>query len=284
MMRNDFAVFILTHGRPDNIKTLQALKNGNYTGKIYIIIDNEDKTAEQYYNLYGDKVVMFDKKKMAEKCDTADNFGNRKVILFARNVCFGIAKEKGLQYFLELDDDYINFRYRYEKDGKLMTTDDCKDLDGLFTHMIDFLDTTNAATVALAQGGDFVGGLNGGNFKKRCLRKAMNTFFCNVDKPFQWQGTINEDVNTYTLEGSRGKLFLSITSAMVSQKDTQQSKGGMTETYLENGTYLKSFYSVVFMPSAVKVAVMQTSHSRIHHSVNWNNCCPKILNEKWKKT
>ena len=41
-MRNDFAVLILSHGRPNNIKTIKALENANYTGKYYIVIDNED--------------------------------------------------------------------------------------------------------------------------------------------------------------------------------------------------------------------------------------------------
>ena len=39
-MRNDFAVFILSNGRPDNIKTLRALKKGNYTGNWYIVCDD----------------------------------------------------------------------------------------------------------------------------------------------------------------------------------------------------------------------------------------------------
>lgn len=47
-MRSDFAVFILTHGRADNVATMGALKKGGYTGKWYMIIDDEDETAEQY--------------------------------------------------------------------------------------------------------------------------------------------------------------------------------------------------------------------------------------------
>ena len=53
MENKDFAVFILTHGRPDNVKTLSTLKKCGYTGKIYFIVDNEDKTIEQYQNNYG---------------------------------------------------------------------------------------------------------------------------------------------------------------------------------------------------------------------------------------
>lgn len=64
---------------------------------------------------------------------------------------------------------------------------------------------------------------------------------------------------------------------------TQSLKGGMTDAYKEGGTYLKSFYAVMSMPSAVKVAMMNSKHKRIHHRVNWDYTAPKILNEKWKR-
>ena len=41
-MRDDFAAFILSHGRANNIKTVKALKEGNYTGKWYFLLDDED--------------------------------------------------------------------------------------------------------------------------------------------------------------------------------------------------------------------------------------------------
>ena len=44
------------------IKTLHPLLDaGNYSGPWYIIIDNEDPTAETYYQLYGrDRVLIVD--------------------------------------------------------------------------------------------------------------------------------------------------------------------------------------------------------------------------------
>lgn len=41
-MRDDFCVFILTHGRAGNVKTLKMLQKQGYTGKWYCVIDNED--------------------------------------------------------------------------------------------------------------------------------------------------------------------------------------------------------------------------------------------------
>ena len=41
-MRDDFAVFILSHKRADRVLTVESLKKCGYTGKYYIICDNED--------------------------------------------------------------------------------------------------------------------------------------------------------------------------------------------------------------------------------------------------
>lgn len=281
-MRDDFAVFILTHGRPDNIKTLKALKKGNYTGKLYIVIDDEDKTGDDYKTMYGNQVIVFNKQKFVDMTDTADNFNEHRAIVYARNASFHIAKELGLKYFLMLDDDYVHFQFRFA-DGRKFAHAACKDLDRLFEGFVEFLEESGALTIAMAQGGDFIGGLENGRFEKGLLRKAMNTFFCSTERPFQFVGTQNEDVSAYTSLGSRGELLFTVTDAMIDQVGTQQGAGGMSAVYKEGGTYIKSFYSVMVMPSAVKVKEMTSAHARIHHSVNWRYCVPEILNERWKK-
>ena len=109
-----------------------------------------------------------------------------------------------------LDDDYKSIDYRYEEDGKLKYKPS-HDFDRVFEDMIQFLEVSGADTVAFCQGGDFVGGVDGGNFHKGLLRKAMNSFFCKTDTPIEYRGTMNEDVVTYTTLSSRGHLFFSNT-------------------------------------------------------------------------
>ena len=168
-------------------------------------------------------------------------------------------------------------------DGDKLSAKPARQLDRIFEDMIRFLDVSGAATVAFAQGGDFVGGLNGGNFKKGLLRKAMNSLFCRTDRPIDFRGTMNEDVTTYTTLGSRGRLFFTLCNMCVIQIPTQSLDGGMTESYLETGTYVKTFYSVMAMPSCIKVSMMYTKHKRIHHRIDWECCVPKIINEKYRK-
>ena len=77
ILNNNFAVFILTHGRPNNVITYSTLLKQGYTGKIYLIIDNEDKTASKYYDIYGpDKVIMFNKLEIAKSFDHSAVIGD----------------------------------------------------------------------------------------------------------------------------------------------------------------------------------------------------------------
>lgn len=279
---NDFAVFILSHGRAGNIKTLKALENGNYSGKWYIVIDNEDDQAEEYRKRFGNHVLQFDKLAIAQTFDTGDTEENRRTIVYARNACFMLARQVGVRYFLELDDDYTSFEYRWAE-GKNLKVRKAKQLDRLFAGMIEFLKATGAVTVAFAQGGDYIGGASGMNARKPVSRKAMNTFFCDVENPFQFVGRINEDVNTYTKLGQEGKLMLTITAASIVQTQTQKAAGGMSGVYVDGGTYMKSFYSVMYSPSCVTISEMGDTHRRIHHHISWRNCTPCILNERYKK-
>lgn len=289
MMRNDFVALILTHGRPDRVHTYFALRNSGYTGRILIVIDNEDKTADEYRKRYGDDVVVFDKQAVAQTFDEGDNFQDRRAIIYARNASFDIAKDNGYRYFIQLDDDYTGFYYRFDEDG-FYGNKKINNLDWLFSSLADYLSATPFASVAISQGGDHIGGANSSNLKAiKTKRKAMNSFVCDTEKPFKFVGRINEDVNTYTCEQRKGLLFLTFMAPQLIQKTTQSNAGGMTDLYIDSGTYVKTFYSVMYAPSCVKVSDLSSpqnghaGHARIHHKVSWANAAPLILSQDYKK-
>jgi len=95
---------------------------------------------------------------------------------------------------------------------------------------------------------------------------------------------MNEDVNTYTSLGSRGHLFGTVIDFGLNQIQTQANPGGITEMYKQFGTYVKSFYTIMFCPAFVKIATIGNSpeSQRIHHHVNWKLGVPRILSEQYK--
>ena len=279
---NDFVIFILTHGRVDNIYTLKSLRKHGYTGKVIFVCDNEDKTLSDYFKKYKD-VEVFDKKEIAKTFDEADNFQDRRAIIYARNACFDIAEKLGYKYFIEMDDDYTSFDYRLysEKQQKPSTI---YNLDSVLLLLLDFYKKTNFATISIAQGGDFIGGKQNQMAKKPSIyRKCMNSFICSTERKFQFIGRINEDVNTYVKKQSLGLLMGTIPLVSLTQKTTQKNKGGMSDLYLDSGTYVKSFYTVMFAPSCTTIKPMGDKHIRLHHSIKWESAVPKILSPDLKK-
>ena len=281
----NYAVFILSHGRPDNVITYKTLRNSGYTGKIYLIVDDGDKRLAEYKSTYKDQVIVFSKADYAEKFDIMDNFDGDKVIVYARNACYDIARELGLDYFFEYEDDYTSFLFRFLKKGVLQSRP-VKRLDDILGAMVDALDATGAATIAFAQGGDFIGGARAFD-RAAYKRKAMNSFVFKVNKDKSddviFLGRMNDDVNTYLSLGKVGKLFFQISNVNLVQLATQSNSGGNTEAYKAFGTYVKSFYSVMIAPSCCKINLMGRTDKRIHHTIQWKYAVPKIVDEKYKK-
>jgi hypothetical protein len=285
---DNFAVFILSHGRPNNVKTYSALRKCGYTGKIYILIDNEDKHQTAYKDQYGDQVIVFNKKESAKITDAGDNFGKRNSVLYARNQNFVIAKKMGLTHFWQLDDDYSGFGWVTNNDGSYRTADTLtKCLDQILESLIIFLDDSGAHCVAMAQGGDMIGGGEGTVVKKirqgKFLRKVMNSFLFSTDRPLKFYGRMNDDVNMFIANGNRGMLFITVPRLRLWQAETQANEGGLTEMYLEAGTYVKSFYTVMYAPYCTTISPMGSVHKRLHHKIKWKNAVPQIISDQYKK-
>lgn len=285
-MRNDFCAVILSHGRADNVITYKSLRSHGYTGRILILIDDQDEQRETYISNYGQDVIVFDKSEAYSISDPGNNSGYMGSVLFARNMVHDLVRESGYQWFVMLDDDYNDWRIRLPK-GDYLSHFSIDDLDKVFEIYRSYYESIDALTLSFAQGGDFIGGVGSRAFNKygaiRLLRKSMNVFFCSVDRPFQFYGIMNDDVNMYLSHGIRGQLCLTAPQCSINQLETQANQGGLTDMYLELGTYVKSFYSVMYSPSSVVVYEMGVNHKRLHHKINWEKTTPKILSEKWRK-
>ncbi len=280
---DNFLVFILSFGRPENIKTLKTLKRYKFKGDYRIVCSDDDQTLDKYKELYPNNLSVFNKEEVAKQFDTGDNQKDRRTVIFARNACWDIAEKLGYEYFIQLDDDYTAFNYRVDENGKYNTSKTkIKNINLFFKLLLTLYKKTNAKAVCMAQAGDFVGGESCSVFKKGLARKAMNSFVCSTKRKFYFLGRVNEDVNTYVNLGNKGHLFFTVCEFALTQELTQHNKGGMSEMYQDQGTFVKSFYSVMYNPSCVKVGRMGAKNLRLHHKINWNKAVPKIIEQKYK--
>lgn len=283
IMENKFCIIIISHGRPNDIITLKTLKKAGCTIPVFILIDNTDKCVEEYLSKYKEKVFIFDKERYAKSVDNFDNFNNYRSTTHARNASFDLAKELGYEYFLVLDDDYTEFKMRINSklEHPIKRYLIIKNIDKVFLSTLEYYKNSDFTSICYSQGGDWFGGET--NFNKKPKRKAMNSFFCSVNRRFEFISRLNEDVNTYMTLGHKGEVFMTIPFIQIDQKSTQATKGGMTESYVNNGTYVKSFYTILTRPDCTKINLMGRTDKRLHHLIDWDNAVPMIIKEKYKK-
>jgi hypothetical protein len=287
-MNDDFAVFIVTYKRANNQLTYNYLKNNGYSGKIYFVLSDDDPTIPEYQEKFGlDKCLVFNKQESLSLFDIGDNFDDERAVVYARNKLYDLAAGVGIKWALVLDDDYINWQYCIGHNEQPPTHRKIvRSMDKLIYCTLHYFKSIPALSVAWAQTGDLIGGMENTEIANgyRIKRKVMNSFFFDVDNPMQFCGRINEDLTGSILASMTGKLVFTLYYVALLQLATQSNTGGLTDIYLNMGTYVKSFYSVMMAPSCVKIAAMGDVHKRIHHQVSWNNAASKIISDKYRKT
>ena len=279
-----FVVIVLCHNRPNDTTTPATLRNSGYTGNIILLLDDEDETIDQYRKNFPDlQIGIYSKDRYMQFIDSMDNLRNKRCAVYARNACFDVAGDNGYEYFCQMDDDYTSIPYRYIEDGKLYR-DNNSNLDEVFKAYLEFMETNeHIGSVAFAEPGDFTGGVTSYLNVQKYRLKCMGSWICYVNRRLIFTGTMNDDVTTYSLYGSRGMLFYTFNFIMIDTPPTQTVKGGMTELYLGTGTYMKTFYTMLSCPSFVKVGMYGDHHYRIHHNFKWDNAVPKLISGRYKK-
>ena len=277
----NFSVFILSHARADRVVTYDVLRKSGYTGPIRVLVDDQDPQLAAYQEKFKDQLCVFNKATQRKKTDMGDNHPEMNTPLLARNANFEIAAELGIEWFIQLDDDYTYFYHKKDHNDNWLSGKPIKDLDSVFWYHMEYYKNTTFDSIALGQGGDYIGGGESSCAKPK--RKVMNSFFLSTHRPFRFVARLNDDVSTYATLNHQGKKFITLFHTCLIQKQTQSNPGGLTELYLKFGTYVKSFYSTMYAPSSMVVAMLQTQHTRIHHKTIWRCAAPCILNPQYRK-
>ena len=277
-MKNDYAVFIISHKRPE-VETLQALKATGYTGEYFIVVDDKDSSIEEYKSRYKDHVIIFNKEEMLKVTDTIDNYQILNAAVYAMNYCIKYSREKGYKYIAIFDDDTKSIRMRYEKEGKLKVCD-ISDLNKVLELYINFLEKSNFLCVSFLPAARLIGGINSEIWKKREYNNVANIFIIRTDSPY-FKGSLYQDLTYSVLNNYRGKLVKAVLPVVYYQEPPENNlNGGLAETYTKYSKYTSIFHTVIACPSAVHIKASKDDIQIIAHKDAY---VPKILRETWKK-
>lgn len=278
----DFAIFILTHGRPDNQYTIHALDKAGYTGRYYLVLDDTDETIQDYIDLYGaDKIWIFDKNHYINTSEVGTNNPLYKCILYAKNAVEDIAEHMGLKSFVIADDDIIRFRHRFIEDDKLKSVEACN-LDAILEAYNEYLFDTDMTTLGFGNTYVYLGGLK--NFDVQTLsskRIVYNFILRNTAHKVVWSSEMNEDSITPILQSLSGQIWFQLYYVQFDMKACRAgADGGMSDTYKQMGLFKQYAHFLLYTPSSVKLIDRFGSYT---HSFSKNATFQKIISDDFKR-
>ena len=282
-MRDDFACIVISHGRPE-CSTVKVLRASGYTGKIFIVVDDEDEKLPEYLEKYGEFVHVFHK---VEDFDTGDLGGSMACGVFARNECLKVAEQNELTYYLELDDDCESLVFRYP-DGDHLRGAKARNLDKLFEAICCYFDEAPIQYLGFGNPVDYIGGLpTFENGQINPNRLVMNGYFLRTSNKLVWRARYSDDGITVIDEAQKGHAGFRFNSVMQKfdvwdpKRSGSKITGGSIATYDNEGSYKMRFYAVMFHPDCEK---LRTSGGGYIDSKNANATYPKIISGRFKKS
>lgn len=277
----NFAAFILTHGRPNNQKTYETLKKLGFKHKIYLVLDDQDPTIQQYIDNYGaENVIVFNKTFYIDRTDVGLERPVTKFAVYARNAIEDIANELGYQYFLMLDDDIYQFRLRKDVDGSLKTIH----LDGMLDDIIDkcFEYVENAYLACLMPGvcNVYRCGVQALEWSNK-YRISVNCFLRNGAYKVDWRLNMFEDLITDLDYNRYGQVWLTYVPLQIDVgAGNGKVEGGNTDTYKTFDGFKMAFLSVVSHPDCNDMGFYKDHWKPITHTETAIN---RIVSGRYRK-
>ncbi|MDO4648575.1 MAG: hypothetical protein Q4B26_07980 [Eubacteriales bacterium] len=225
-MRDDTVVFIITHARANEQLTLNMLRKTQYSGKIFLVVDDQDPELELYKEKYKDMVLVFSKEQYWKTTDTFTNQKNLKGAVYARNACADLAREKGFKYFFTLDDDLQSLMYKIpEMTRKKLITKRVKRSERIIDGIVEWLEKAEQIkAIALPTDGRFMGGVN--NDVLNGIKYNIVKFCCyRTDSPYRYKSIVYEDMATPNEGYQRGEIAFSF---MAVAHHAKEKKNGQT--------------------------------------------------------
>lgn len=272
--KKDFAVFILSHNRALKIDTLDMLERYKYCGLWYIVISTDDQQIDEYKKRIAEQnLLIFDKKEIIKECDTFISDIEWSASLYARNFINKYAKQIGLKYFVQADDDITKIFHRQDANGK-MKQKEIGDINEIIINLINFMERDERITEinpALSSG--FFGGING-NYSIGLTRLPYQFMIFKTKNIRPFRSIRTED---YILS-IQNKDLLYFTYWKLSFESPKQAsnKGGIE--YIRQGK-LSNFNMFLLIQEPSAITLLDGGKKKMYV----NRIFPKIIREKHKK-
>ena len=232
---NNIAYFIASYGKPDDMPTLKALERCNASYPIYIVVGTDDPKLDTYKEVFGDKLLVFDK---ADYIDSIDDIGiyaqTHKVCTYSRLAVNDFAKRLGVKYVVYLFDDINYFQIRYvDKATNKIKSNREFNFDKMVDCYVPLLSSSEDVYMVSAPQSSFYIGVNSDKADKYTTRFG-NMIMYDVDKVFNvYRSSILEDMDIIIANNKIGKMSICPFGLQVCCRDphtTADCYGNMTKS------------------------------------------------------
>lgn len=281
-MTKKFAVFILTHGRPHNQLTVKTLRDLGYTGDLYLVVDDQDDTFDEYVKEWGvNTVIVFNKDHFIRHTDTGLSVPVTKFAVFARNAIEHIAKFMGYKTFMMLDDDITKLRVRLPEDESLRSYQFNGHFNEIIDKSVDYVLDCNIACMGFGFCNLYIGGVENFNKENPRQRLCAEAFIRNTSHPVSWRLNMVEDMITSIDAAMSGDVWFQFLPIQVEIKMSEGAvEGGNSEVYRQLGMYRISFMPVIAYPSSNTVRLGKKAWAS---TTTPDKCIPKIISSRYRK-
>lgn len=266
-MRSDFAYFIASYNKPENLLTYKCLQNLNIKYPIYIVVGNDDPQLDRYKELYNN-LIIYNKNDI--EIDKIGRYRiSSKICTYSRVAIEEYAKVHGIRYICYMFDDIKSMALRYEKDGKIAGISTFY-LDDLMDMYIEFLNSSDKIYITGPPQSSFYIGISIKQLHNYSTRFG-NMIIYDLQKPLQeYTASTIEDMAMVINNNVIGKLSVCPFGLQVNCRDPKistDSYGDMTES-----EYYQQ-WAIVF----------RTTIDIRKPMLPYRNFIPKIISAKYKK-
>lgn len=280
---SDFAVFITTHGRPNNQLTLKTLLDSGYTGDYYLVLDDTDTTIDEYIQNFGkEHILVFNKLEVVNLTDTGKRIPNMKCVIYARNAVEYIAQQFELKSFVVADDDITRFRHRFIQDNSLKSVPITKSIDDILRAYSDYLLSCNISAMSFGLLSFYFAGVDA--LSQRAVEKLRivhNFIFRNTSIKCDWVSDYGEDFVTSILSNQRGDIMFTPPQVQYDSKvPSKRLDGGMSELYKSTKMVNLILGSMIFQPSCISAKLFKGDYLPY---IARDKAFPKIISGRYKR-
>lgn len=274
--------FIISHGRPNEQLTYKLLcSDGVEIDDIFIVCDDLDTTLPEYIQNYGDRVIVFDKQRYMDSCDSGVQSPTGLHAVYARNAAYDLALEKGYDFFVIADDDIDSITYRYP-DGDKLRSKNVHDVKNCFIALSEYMQTSDKIyCIGIAPHIAFMGGVKAPIVSEGMKRVVFNIGLYRAGKRIRYASECQEDLAASILYNQQGKLMFSCgllqQSAIVEGRNKEG--GGIEGHYDKSNDYYRHFGTLIYVPATIAMRLDSDTFTKKYMS----NYYPMILSDRWKK-